>query len=268
MSRGIMELDGFSKPSMQEYYGKDADELALQPKVESVALVEMNRDVTNRADYSHANEGFEWTNCLIVDSDFSFASFCGGYIKNCEFRNCNFSTGLLDGVLFENCIFSGCDFSRASILGEIFENCICYKCDFFCINHRGGGQIIKGLNFTYSTPLLALQCPEEGSFIAWKVCDDFKLVKLLIPEDARRLSGTTRACRCDKAKVLNIVDVVSGEKADYAYSNYDPDFEYRVGEMVYSGEFDEDRWTECSAGIYFYLSKQEAIMNYDDEFNF
>lgn len=39
----------------------------------------------------------------------------------------------------------------------------------------------------------------------------------------------------------------------------DGGFTYRVGETVVPDSFDEDRWNECSNGIHFFITKQEAI---------
>ena len=37
------------------------------------------------------------------------------------------------------------------------------------------------------------------------------------------------------------------------------DFIYKVGEVVYVDNFDNDRWNECSNGIHFFLNKENAI---------
>ena len=66
-------------------------------------------------------------------------------------------------------------------------------------------------------------CPQEGAFIGWKKCKDGKLVKLLILEDAKRSSATTRKCRCSKAKVLKIIDA-KGNEIKSAESTYCKDF--------------------------------------------
>ena len=103
-----------------------------------------------------------------------------------------------------------------------------------------------------------LACPEEGSFVGYKKADDC-IVKLLILEDAKRSSATTIKCRCNKARVLEITDIETGKSVDSAYSDYDNDFIYKVGEVVYVDNFDNDRWNECSNGIHFFLNKENAI---------
>ena len=86
------------------------------------------------------------------------------------------------------------------------------------------------------------------------------MVELEIPEDAKRLSGTGRKCRCDKAKVLSIRDMDGHILSDQeAMSIRDKSFVYKVGEMVSVSNFDEDRWNECSTGIHFFINRQEAI---------
>ena len=95
-----------------------------------------------------------------------------------------------------------------------------------------------------------LACPEEGSFVAWKKAGG-KMVKLLIPEDAKRSSATTLKCRASKVVVLEIEggDVATSERGAT----------YRVGETVYPDSFDDNRWNECSHGIHFFMSKACAM---------
>ena len=42
-----------------------------------------------------------------------------------------------------------------------------------------------------------------------------------------------------------------------AISIYNKDFIYRLGEVVES-EFDTNRWNECSTGIHFFMTFEEA----------
>ena len=103
-----------------------------------------------------------------------------------------------------------------------------------------------------------LACPEEGSFIAYKKANDC-IIKLLILEDSKRNSATTLKCRCDKAKVLDIEEIGTGEKIESTPSDYDINFIYKVGEIVKVEDFDENRWNECSTGIHFFMNKENAI---------
>ena len=103
-----------------------------------------------------------------------------------------------------------------------------------------------------------LACPETGSFIGYKKAGGC-IVKLLILEDSKRSSATTIKCRCDKAKVLDIENIETGEKINVVNSNRDSNFIYKVGEIVHVDNFDNNRWNECSAGIHFFVNKENAI---------
>ena len=109
-------------------------------------------------------------------------------------------------------------------------------------------------------PYVPLACPSDGAFIGWKKVGRY-LVKLEIPEDAKRSSANTNKCRCDKAKVLDIIcisDVHPLKLQEITNLKY-AETTYKVGEMVYPDSFDENRWNECSNGIHFFINKQDAI---------
>ena len=108
-------------------------------------------------------------------------------------------------------------------------------------------------------PFIPYACPDSGSFIAYKKAGNY-IVKLEILSDARRCSATGRKCRCDKAKVLEIQNLDSTlADIDKVASNYDKNFIYKTGEIVTEPNFCEDRWNECSAGIHFFINRQEAV---------
>mgnify|MGYP001751333817 CR=1 FL=1 len=104
-----------------------------------------------------------------------------------------------------------------------------------------------------------LSCPTEGSFIGWKKASGH-IVKLRIPEDARRSSATGDKCRCDKAYVMEIQNM-EGTRAtvDTVRSNYDPNFVYTVGATVEVSDFDDNRWSECAQGIHFFIDRRAAV---------
>ena len=106
---------------------------------------------------------------------------------------------------------------------------------------------------------IPMNCPSDGAFVGWKKVHN-KLIKLEIPEDAKRSSATTYKCRCDKAKVLAITDLDGQNSIDEIENTSQAHHVlYKVGEMVYPDSFDDDRWNECSHGIHFFINKQNAI---------
>ena len=104
-----------------------------------------------------------------------------------------------------------------------------------------------------------IACPTDGSFIGWKKASGY-IVKLQIPEDARRSSAGGEKCRCDKAYVVEIQNA-DGTKADIetVHSNHDANFVYTVGATVEVSDFDGDRWNECAPGIHFFIDRRAAV---------
>lgn len=117
-------------------------------------------------------------------------------------------------------------------------------------NLHGANLRSANLRSAKNVQFLPMVCPEVGSFIGFKKASGH-IVELEILSEAKRLSATTRKCRCDKAKVLSIqnLDGTESELREIA-SNYDRAFIYRVGEIAEVENFDEDRWNECSTGIH------------------
>ena len=103
-------------------------------------------------------------------------------------------------------------------------------------------------------------CPEKGSFIGFKKAAGNYIVELEITEDALRSSATSRKCRCSKAKVLSITNLDGSDSGlTEVVSKLCPDFVYTIGEIVEAPDFNTDRWEECSAGIHFFITRQEAV---------
>lgn len=124
------------------------------------------------------------------------------------------------------------------------------------------------LRETENIPYIPLACPEEGSFIGFKkayidpIGYQPVIVKLLVLEDAKRSSGTGRKCRCSKAKILDIQDLDGNSIGVVAYSKFDNEFVYKIGEIIEVGNFDENRFNECAPGIHFFVNRMDAVNYY------
>ena len=119
---------------------------------------------------------------------------------------------------------------------------------------------MKDIEVNTHTTGYALACPEKGSFIGYKKAGKC-IVELLILDDSKRVSATTTRCRADKARVLEIRDIETNALVDEVCSDYDSNFVYKTGEIIYVKDFDNDRWNTFTTGIHFFISKDEA-MNY------
>ena len=121
------------------------------------------------------------------------------------------------------------------------------------------GADLSDISYNENTAFYAMVCPEKGSFIGYKKASG-KIIELMITENAKRSSATTRKCRCSEAVVLSITNVdgtnFDGEKV---VSDYDKSFVYEVGKTISVDNFNDNRWEECSAGIHFFITRDEAV---------
>ena len=121
------------------------------------------------------------------------------------------------------------------------------------------GADLRRASANENTAMYFPQCP-DGAFVGWKKAAEM-IVKLLIPESAKRSSATSIKCRCSEAKVLEIQNLDgSDSKLKSVPSDRDSSFIYTIGETVKVDDFDENRWNECSTGIHFFISREAAVL--------
>ena len=162
----------------------------------------------------------------------------------------------LRGVDLRGANLYGADLRGANLYGANLREANLYKTNLYGADLCGAKHIPQ-----YICPLV---CPSEGSFIGFKKANIYPLnmeviVKLRITETAKRSSATTRKCRCSEAEVISIEGVSGKGTFQCARSKYNYNFIYKVGEVVKVEDFDEDRWNECSAGIHFFITREEAV---------
>lgn len=197
------------------------------------------------------------------------ADLCGANL-----REANLHLADLCGANLCGANLCGADLSRANLWGADLRGA-----DFCGAKLNGANLCGADLRGAIDVPNIPMACPSEGSFIGWKKAHNV-IVKLQIPEDAKRSSATGRKCRCDKAVVLAI-ESISGSPVfctdgifEYANtgvlydvygnaiavrSDFDNDFIYKIGETVSVDNFDTDRFNECAPGIHFFIDRQEAV---------
>ena len=170
----------------------------------------------------------------------------------------------LSGADLRRANLYGANLRGANLYGANLRRANLYGADLYGANLRGAdlrGAELSNVKADSTTAMFFPQCP-DGEFVGYKKAGG-KIVKLLIPEDAKRSSATTLKCRCSKAKVLEIQELDgSPSEVKEVRSNYDKDFVYRIGETVSVKNFDDDRWNECSTGIHFFISRDAAV-SYD-----
>lgn len=177
-------------------------------------------------------------------------------LYNIDLRCANLNSADLNSADLRCANLRGVDLSGANLNSANLSGASLYNANLYSSNLNNAN--LNNVKTNMYTIGYNLACPEEGSFIGYKKVGKY-IVKLLIMEDSKRNSATTLKCRCDKAKVLDIEKIDTGEKIESTPSDYDINFIYKVGEIVKVDNFDENRWNECSTGIHFFMNKQNAI---------
>ena len=187
------------------------------------------------------------------------ADLSGANLRGANLRGADLSEADLRGADLSEANLRGADLWRANLWGANLRGADLSEADLSEADLRGAD--LRGADLRGADLNCPIACPEEGAFVAFKKCRNNTIVKLLIPEDAKRSSATSRKCRCDKAVVLAIQDLEGNDltSTDYVVSQHDINFVYRVGETVSVNNFDDDRWNECAPGIHFFITRKEAV---------
>lgn len=208
---------------------------------------DLNGAILSDTNLSKANLGE--TN--LSEVNLNGADLTGAYLRDARLCNAHMHEANLNKTILINANLYQADLTKSILCKtDLRGTNLCKACLM--------GANVDEIIYDESTAFYALQCPKEGSFIGYKTAQGF-IIKLEITADAKRSSATSRKCRCDKAKVLSITSPDGKIKRSEVFSNYDPDFVYRVGEMVNVNDFDDDRWNECSTGIHFFITREEAV---------
>ena len=178
----------------------------------------------------------------LSDANLSGANLSGANLKGVDLRYADLRDAMLRGANLKDAILKYADLSGADLRAAIL------------IHTRLSGANLEGAKI-----FIPIACPEEGSFIGYKKCGKY-IIKLRIAETSKRCSSTSRKCRCSEAEVLSITNLDGASNyITSVSSDYDPNFVYKVGEIVSVSDFDENRWNECSTGIHFFITREEAV---------
>lgn len=211
-----------------------------------------------RANLSNVNlTHYDLSSAVLEDADLSGANLTGANLLYADLLAAN---------------LQGANLTAAGLCRANLSLANLSEANLSCVNISNACLLDANLIGAKNIPFIPLVCPDHGAFVGFKkarfvfdagdhlILQNNAIVKLEIPADAKRSSGTTRKCRCNKAKVIDIQNLDGTDSGRIeAHSIYDMNFIYRVGEMVSVDDFDEDRWNDCSTGIHFFINRQEAV---------
>ena len=223
-----------------------------------------------KADLTGANlTGADLTGANQTGADLSKANLSGAHLSWAKLLRTNLSKANLSKANLSEANLSGANLvggnlSRTHLPGADLSKANLSKANLSGANLSGADLSealnIDTLSWDSNTAFYPLQCPETGTYTAYKKANNL-IVELEIPYDALRSSATSRKCRASKARVISITDLAghpAGDRvlSDYAYS---PKIEYIVGQTIEIPNFDTNRWHECAPGIHHYITREEAV---------
>lgn len=243
-----------------------------------------------------AKQDFFNAHKMIFNASFIWGEIEALSISNVDFYGCEFNTitfknCVLECVNFNSCTFGKVNFINCMLISTsigwpandtvILNDIVMIGCHISLL--RTPPEVLSLIRFNeclfphnkaYTLPYCAknvrgipLRCPETGAFTGWKKVGDSVLVELIIPHDAKRSSAFGNKCRCSKAYVKSITCIdeynegCNLSKIDNypIHASVSSKTTYEVGKMVYPDSWNPNRWEECTHGIHFFMTKQEAI---------
>jgi len=218
-------------------------------------------------------------NANLEGANLQNASLQGVYLKSANLRGANLKSASLRGASLRwaelvGAILKNADLCSASLRDANFEsanlgNASLRGADLGGANFRDAdlrdanlrdanldGTNLERAIFSENWQIVP---PVGQSFTAFKKARGEIVLELLIPGSAQRTSSLIgRKCRANEALVVGVVRGVANDTGIYR-SLHDPGFTYEIGKMASEPSFDPDIRVECTAGIHFFMTKEEAI---------
>ena len=179
-------------------------------------------------------------------ADLSGAYLRGAYLSGAYLSGANLSGANLSGADLRGAYLRGADLSGAYLRSANLRSA-----------NLSGADLSGAKDADYAIALTRIL--PEGAIIGWKKGGDGKIIKLLIPADAKRSHAFGRKCRAEYAEVLEIWNGKRQLKKATSKSQHDSSFIYKIGETVRPFKpFSENWQEECDSGIHFFITRLEA----------
>jgi hypothetical protein len=197
-------------------------------------------------------KGVNFRHAYLYGFDLRFAE-----ITNSDLQGVNFGNANLQYINLKNSDLRWANMENANLCNSCLNGANFLHANMLNVNLRESN--IRLAKFDNIVKIRTQISPQTGSFIGYKIINGGIIVKLKIPEHAKRSNAPgSRKCRASEAVVVEFIN--SNKKI--AYSAWDPTFAYEIGKTVKPKEpFSNEWYSECESGIHYYLSIEEAIEN-------
>ncbi len=187
------------------------------------------------------------------------ADLRGANLDGADLRGANLTGADLRGANLDGADLWGAYLRGANLRGANLTGAYLWGADLTGANLRGaylGGADLRGANLRGADlsecKLPPFQIPQEGELIVWKKCGVNTIAKLRVPPEARRTATPIgRKCR---AEFVEVLEVFGSEPT----SRHDGKTHYGKGHIVTPDSYDPDIRLECTNGIHFFLTREEA----------
>jgi len=186
---------------------------------------------------------------LAANANLYRADLSGANLSRANLSRANLSRANLYGANLY-----GANLSRADLYGANLSSANLYGADLSGADLSGanlsGANLYGAENADHA--IAQTRILPQGSLIGWKKCRGGVIVKLRIPEDAKRSHAFGRKCRAEYVDVLEVIG------AEVGIAQHDRKTEYRAGERVVPDSFSDNWQEECAPGIHFFITEEEA----------
>ena len=223
------------------------------------------------ADLSNANlfcanlYGANLSNANLFCANLSNAS-----LSNADLSRANLYCANLSGANLYCANLYGADLDRANLYGANLSRASLYGADLSRANLSNTNLYGADLSNTnlYGADLYGARIDAvalarqkivpDGTLVVWKKLSEGVVAQLEIPNDAQRTNAIgSRKCRSSAAVVVALFKdgvLFDGE----AFDRHAGKTRYKAGEVVLPDSYDDSALIECSNGIHWFLTREEA----------
>jgi len=215
-------------------------------------LFESKHNTTGKTVLAAMECGADLRGANLCGADLRGANLCGADLREANLYGANLHEANLYGANLYGANLHGASLRGANLRGANLSGASLRGANLSGANLRGATGIPVEVYAHFRS------CPPSGTFIAWKQGYMSAIIKLKIPWFARRCNAVgSRKCRSEMAIVLEIER--DGEKLQECGAWIGQGFRYRTGEQVWPNSYDPSWYNECSHGIHFFMTRQEAV---------
>ena len=177
-------------------------------------------------------------------ADLKWADLEGADLKGADLKWANLKGADLKGADLEGADLKGADLKWANLEGAYLKEAYLYRADLEEANLKGAyleGAEQKRLGRILTEPMTGYKKTREGVIITAE-----------IPAGSIVFCINGKKCRTNKAKITDMAG------KEVLHSQYDENFEYRLGQEIEIKEFNLMYNVECASGFHFFENREDA----------